>query len=74
MEENPGVQRPTVMTQPSQALAVDLPQRIVIEPDWHTIGRCRAGDREALRELFEPCGARVYSIVRATARRPVTAS
>ena len=64
MEEKRRVQRPTVMTQPSQALAVDLPQRIVIEPDRHTIARCRAGDREALRELFETCGARVYSIAR----------
>ena len=64
MEENPAVQRPIVMTQPSHALAVDLPQRIVIEPDRHTIARCRAGDREALRELFETHGARVYSIAR----------
>ena len=52
------------MTQPSHALVVDLPPRIVIEPDRHTIEQCRAGDREALRELFETCGARVYSIAR----------
>jgi RNA polymerase sigma-70 factor (ECF subfamily) len=52
------------MTQPSHALVVDSPPRTVIEPDRHTIERCRAGDREALRDLFEICGARVYSIAR----------
>ena len=64
MEEKRVAGRPTVMTQPSHALAVELPPRTVIEPDRQTIERCRAGDREALRDLFEICGARVYSIAR----------
>jgi RNA polymerase sigma-70 factor (ECF subfamily) len=63
MEEIVGVPRPTLMTQPSRVLVVD-PPRTVIEPDRHTIARCRGGDRDALRELFETCGARVYSIAR----------
>ena len=36
----------------------------VNEPDRHTIERCRRGDRDALRELFDAHGARVYSIAR----------
>jgi len=64
MEEFVGLPRPTLMTQPSRVLVADSPPRTVIEPDRHTIERCRAGDRDALRELFESCGARVYSIAR----------
>ena len=34
------------------------------EPNRHTIERCRRGDRNALRELFDTHGARVYTIAR----------
>lgn len=56
--------RPTVMTEPSRELAAPEPRGTVKEPDRHTIERCRRGDRDALRELFDAHGARVYSIAR----------
>jgi RNA polymerase sigma-70 factor (ECF subfamily) len=64
MEEIVRVPRPRLMTEPSPVLVDDPLPRTVIEPDRHTIERCRGGDREALREVFETCGARVYSIAR----------
>jgi RNA polymerase sigma-70 factor (ECF subfamily) len=64
MEEKRAGRRPTDMTQPSHALVLHPPPRTVIEPDRHTIERCRRGDRDALRELFDAYGGRVYSIAR----------
>src|SRR5687768_11050983 len=64
MEENGGGRRPTAMTEPSRVLAAREPCMTVNEPDRHTIERCRRGDRDALRELFDAHGARVYSIAR----------
>ena len=52
------------MTEPSRVLVAPEPRGIVKEPDRHTIERCRRGDRDALRELFDTHGARVYSIAR----------
>jgi RNA polymerase sigma-70 factor, ECF subfamily len=64
MEETGANRRPTCMTQPSHVLVVHLPWMTVKEPDRQTIERCRRGDRDALRELFDAHGARVYSIAR----------
>ena len=64
MEEKHAAGRQIPMTQPSRVLAALPPARTVIEPDRHTIERCRDGDRDALRELFDAYGARVYSIAR----------
>ena len=64
MEENAGARRPMAMTEPSRVLAAREPWMTVNEPDRHTIERCRRGDRDALRELFDAHGARVYSIAR----------
>ena len=50
------------MTEPSRVLVAPEPRGTVKEPDRHTIERCRRGDRDALRELFDTHGARVYSI------------
>jgi RNA polymerase sigma-70 factor (ECF subfamily) len=63
MEENGGHPRPIAMTHPSHVLVLE-PSTTVNEPDRDTIGRCRRGDRDALRDLFEAYGARVYSIAR----------
>ena len=52
------------MTEPSRVLAAPEPRGIVKEPDRHTIERCRRGDRDALRQLFDAHGGRVYSIAR----------
>jgi RNA polymerase sigma-70 factor (ECF subfamily) len=52
------------MTEPSRVLAAPEPRGIVKEPERHTIDRCRRGDRDALRELFDAHGGRVYSIAR----------
>ena len=52
------------MTEPSRVLDAREPRMTVNEPDRHTIERCRRGDRDALRELFDAHGARVYSIAR----------
>ena len=52
------------MTEPSRVLVAPEPRGIVKEPDRHTIDRCRRGDRDALRELFDAHGGRVYSIAR----------
>ena len=64
MEENATARRPTVMTQPSRVLVALEPPATVNGPDHDTIERCRRGDRDALRELFDAHGARVYSIAR----------
>src|SRR5687768_17310180 len=64
MEENHAARRPTVMTSPSRVLVAPEPRGTVKEPDRHTIELCRLGDRDALRELFDAHGARVYSIAR----------
>ena len=64
MEETRGDGRPTAMTESSRVLAPREPWTTVNEPDRHTIERCRRGDRDALRELFDAHGARVYSIAR----------
>jgi len=50
------------MTEPSRVLAAPEPWESVKEPDRDTIERCRRGDREALRRLFQTHGPRVYSI------------
>ena len=63
MEENGGHRRPIAMTHPSQVLVLE-PSTTVNEPDRDTIERCRRGDRDALRDLFDAYGARVYSIAR----------
>jgi len=54
------------MTQRSRALEPDpgAPGRPSREPDRSTIERCRRGDRDALRQLFEAFGPRVYSLAR----------
>jgi RNA polymerase sigma-70 factor (ECF subfamily) len=52
------------MTEPSRAIAAPPSRLSVTEPDGHTIERCRDGDRDALRELFDAYGGRVYSIAR----------
>jgi RNA polymerase sigma-70 factor (ECF subfamily) len=52
------------MTEPSRVLVAPEPRGTVKEPDRHTIERCRRGDRDALRLLFDTHGARVYSIAR----------
>ena len=57
-----GVQK--FMTEPSRVLVAPEPRGIVKEPDRHTIERCRRGDRDALRQLFDTHGARVYSLAR----------
>src|SRR5688572_1879766 len=64
MEENSDRRRPTAMIEPSCVLVPREPWMPVNEPDRHTIERCRRGDRDALRELFDTHGARVYSIAR----------
>jgi RNA polymerase sigma-70 factor (ECF subfamily) len=64
MEEKPAGRRPTLMTRPSCVLVAHHPSMTVTEPDRQTIERCRRGDRDALRELFDAHGARVYSIAR----------
>ena len=64
MEEITGARRPTTMTQPSRVLVAPEPPTTVNGPEQDTIERCRRGDRDALRELFDAYGARVYSIAR----------
>jgi RNA polymerase sigma-70 factor (ECF subfamily) len=64
MEEKHAAGRQISMPQPSRVLVAFPPARTVIEPDRHTIERCRRGDRDALRELFDAYGGRVYSIAR----------
>ena len=66
MEEKCAARRLTIMTQPSRALESDplTPGRLSNEPDGSVIERCRRGDRDALRELFEAFGPRVYSMAR----------
>ena len=64
MEENAEDRRPSSMTEPSRVLVTHHTRMTVDEPDRRTIDRCRGGDREALRELFEAYGARVYSLAR----------
>ena len=63
MEENGGHRRPIAMTHPSHVLVLE-PSTTVNEPDRDTIERCRRGDRDALRDLFDAYGSRVYSIAR----------
>ncbi len=64
MDEKPPIRRPRFMTEPSRVLVAPQPRGRVKEPDRHTIERCRRGDREALRRLFDAHGARVYSVAR----------
>jgi RNA polymerase sigma-70 factor (ECF subfamily) len=52
------------MIEPSRVLVAPEPRGTVKEPDRHTIERCRRGDRDALRELFDTHGDRVYTIAR----------